>query len=485
MDSLLLPYQQEWLADKSALKICEKGRRTGISWAESAAFALEAAKEGGRSTFYLSYNRDMTKQFISDCAEWAKSYEAAASAAEEVVIEDDGKDILTYRVRFASGAQVLGLPGTPHSVRSKQGRVVIDEAAFVDDLPGMLKAAKALVMWGGQVSLISTHNGDANPFAALLDGIRAGREAGWPLHRVPFSEAVRQGLYKKICVKNGREWSAGAERDWVAWVRDVYRDNADEELEAAPSQAGSRYFSRAPLDRASREIPLPRLSLADDFLWMGADKKRGEIERWFSYYIEPHLASFSGRAYAGMDFARSGDLSLLWFLEETGRNEAETRLVAEIKNCPFEQQKQLVFLIGRWCRARGVWGGIALDARGNGQNLAEEAVLEFPGSAAAVMETPAWYAEWFPRLRAMLDEGTFFVPDDEAVKSDFSVVQLKNDVPHIPPLRTADRDGKGKRHGDGAAGAALALYAWSELAADPPPVACGTGRSLRAEFRGY
>ncbi len=129
--------------------------------------------------------------------------------------------------------------------------------------------------------------------------------------------------------------------------------------------------------------------------------------------------------------------------------------------------------IGRWCRARG-----------NEQSLAEEAVLEFPGSAAAVMETPAWYAEWFPRLRAMLDEGTFFVPDDEAVKSDFSIVQLKNGVPHIPPLRTADRDGKGKRHGDGAAGAALALYAWSELAADPPPVVCGTGRSLRAEFKG-
>jgi phage FluMu gp28-like protein len=49
----------------------------------------------------------------------------------------------------------------------------------------------------------------------------------------------------------------------------------------------------------------------------------------------------------------------------------------------------------------------------------KEAVLEFSGSAVAVMETPAWYAEWFPRRRAMFDEGMFFVPDDEAVKRIF------------------------------------------------------------------
>jgi hypothetical protein len=38
-----------------------------------------------------------------------------------------------------------------------------------------------------------------------------------------------------------------------------------------------------------------------------------------SSFIRSHASPFfPGRAYAGMDFARSGDLSLLWFLEETG-----------------------------------------------------------------------------------------------------------------------------------------------------------------------
>ena len=36
---------------------------------------------------------------------------------------------------------------------------MIDEAAFHDDLPELLKAALAFTMWGGVVRVISTHNG--------------------------------------------------------------------------------------------------------------------------------------------------------------------------------------------------------------------------------------------------------------------------------------------------------------------------------------
>ena len=35
-DDVLLPYQKIWIADDSPLKIAEKSRRTGITWAEAA-----------------------------------------------------------------------------------------------------------------------------------------------------------------------------------------------------------------------------------------------------------------------------------------------------------------------------------------------------------------------------------------------------------------------------------------------------------------
>jgi phage FluMu gp28-like protein len=405
---------------------------------------------------------------------------------EEEAIADEGKDILTYRVKFASGHEVVGMPGTAYGLRSKQGRVVVDEAAFTDDFDEILKAAKALLIWGGQLSVISTHNGEDNAFNTLIKRIRAGKENKWSLHRVTFDGAIRQGLYKKICVKNGTDWSAEKEKEFVDEIRDIYKDNIDEELNVVPARAGARYFSRSVLDRCSdREIPIMRLTLSDEFLWKDKAKKAREIEKWFNYDIRPVLLAVEGRIYAGMDFARSGDLSLLWLLEEADKNTALTRMVIEVKNCPFAEQKQLVFLIAKTLEARDRWGGIAIDGRGNGQNLAEDAMLELPGSALCVMETPAWYAEWFPRLRSALDEDNFTVPDNEAVKGDFSIVTLKNGVPVIPPVRTQDRDLKGRRHGDGAAGALLALFAWHECGADPPPVFAGTGERADMLFEGY
>ena len=180
--AVLLPYQQRWVADKSPVKVCEKSRRVGISWAEASDDALTAAasrEAGGDDTWYIGYNQDMAKEFIRDIAFWAKHYQLAAGEMEEVVLKDEDKDILTFVIKFASGFRVTALSSRPSNLRGKQGRVVIDEGAFHDDLQGLLKAAMALLMWGGKVRIISTHDGDGNPFNELVLDCRA--------KKVPYS----------------------------------------------------------------------------------------------------------------------------------------------------------------------------------------------------------------------------------------------------------------------------------------------------------
>lgn len=135
---VLLPYQQRWVGDRSRVRVWEKSRRIGASYCEALQSAMEAAKSreaGGQDTFYLSYNKEMTQTFIRDCAFWAKVFNKVADDAEEVVLRDEDRDFTVYRIRFASGFNVWGLPSEPRSLRSKQGRVILDEAAFVDDLP--------------------------------------------------------------------------------------------------------------------------------------------------------------------------------------------------------------------------------------------------------------------------------------------------------------------------------------------------------------
>jgi len=63
---------------------------------------------------------------------------------------------------------IVALSSRPSNLRGKQGNIVIDEAAFHDNLPALLKAALAIMMWGGRIRVISTHNGADNPFADLV-----------------------------------------------------------------------------------------------------------------------------------------------------------------------------------------------------------------------------------------------------------------------------------------------------------------------------
>jgi phage FluMu gp28-like protein len=54
--------------------------------------------------------------------------DAILLAYQQSWIKDEDKDITAYRIRFASGVEIWGLPSTARSLRSKQGRVIIDEA---------------------------------------------------------------------------------------------------------------------------------------------------------------------------------------------------------------------------------------------------------------------------------------------------------------------------------------------------------------------
>lgn len=473
---IFLPYQKEWLEDRSDLKIIEKNRRCGISWTDSADSVLDAAPANGwTNTYYMSFNKDNCRQYIEDAGEWAKKLGFAASEiieSEEPLLDDEDKSITTYRITFASGAEIMGLPGVSRSLRSKQGNVVIDEAAFFDDLDSVLQAAKALVMWGGRIRVISTHNGDDNPFNILIKNIRSGKEKEWSLHRITFREAMAQGLYKRICLKQGRKWTPEADKKFMDKMYRIYGDNPDEELDVIPRASGDRYFGRGVLDHATADADsydMRRLECSDSFLHKNESFKNREIEKFFNQEIRPVLGALEGQVFGGNDFGRSGDLTTYWFAEEVSKTQLAVRLIVEIKNAPFEQQQLFNDYVTDWLSERKKFGGLAIDSRGNGQQIGEHAMLRHPGASIQVMETNAWYAKYGTDLHGLMESGDFTVPDDETIKADFALVVLKNGIPTIPAVRTSDRDSKGKRHGDGASAAMLCVCAWRECAADPAP----------------
>ena len=254
LPAVLLPYQGRTvglLDGGSSLCYIEKSRRIGLTWGLAAYAVLRAGRQksaGGMDVMYISYSREMTREFIDACAMWAKAFASAAMSVDEFLFEDadpsdptNTKNIQAFRIRFASGFEIMALSSAPRGLRGKQGVVIIDEAAFVDNLKELLKAALAFLMWGGQVVVCSTHDGAENDFNQAIQDVLAGRGKGDHI-RIDFDQALNEGLYQRIALVTGKTWSPEAEAKWRQDIIDFYGDGADEELFCVPSLSSGAWL---------------------------------------------------------------------------------------------------------------------------------------------------------------------------------------------------------------------------------------------------
>jgi len=460
-DSVLLPYQQRWIADTSEVKIIEKSRRIGLSWAEAADAALYASQTSGASVYYLAYNQDMTQSFIRDVAFWARFYNLAAGEVEEVVLRDDDRDVKIFQVRFASGHLVQALSSHPRNLRSKGApgeRVVLDEFAFHDSQDELLKAAMAFLMWGGQVRILSTHNGVDNGFNQVIQEVREGKKP-YSLHRVTLDDALEEGLFERISLVRGIEWTLEAESKWRDDLIAFYGHGSDEELFCIPSQSGGRYISRLLVEESMNpRSPVLKLELSDDFAMKPEAVREAIIDEWLEDNIKPHLALLDKHLQSvyGFDFGRTGDLSVM-LPAQIGRDLVRRCPFAiEMRNVPHTSQMQVVLYVGtrlpRFVAA-------AHDARGNGSYVAERAAQLFGFERVhQIMATDAWYMEAFPRYKAAFEDHDVELPKSADLLNDHSAVVLVRGVPKLDKDATRGTDGR-PRHGDGAIAGVMMWWA--------------------------
>ena len=450
---LLLPYQKRWIADRSQWKIAEKGRRTGLTWAEAADAVLETAATGGCNHSYVGSGREMAREFIDAAAGWAKSFGRAASEVSEEVLDDDGRDIAVFRIDFASGHHIQALSSNPSNLRGRKGNVTIDEAAFQPSLLEVVKAAAALTMWGGKVRVISTHDGDESEFNELLIDARAGRN-DYSVHRITLDDACADGLYRRICEVAGRQWSPAAERDWKAGLRRNAgsADAAAEEYDCVPMRGGGAWLPLALIESCMAPAPVLRLEGSARFNALPERFRESETREWCERELDPLLAALDPerRHCLGEDFGRNIDLTVLAPLEVGRDMKRRCPFLVELRNMPFRQQEQILF---RLCDGLPRLGALKLDARGNGQYLAEQAGYRYGGRVEAVMLTQAWYLENMPPFKAGLEDGLIEIPRDDDVASDLRALQLVKGIPRLPEGRTGAR---GDRHGDAAIALAMA-----------------------------
>ncbi|WP_336812261.1 terminase large subunit domain-containing protein [Bosea sp. MMO-172] len=458
----LLGYQRKisLACDLYDVVFVEKSRRTGATWGAAADAVLRSASprnNGGMDTLYMGTSHDMAKEFIDAAAMWSRLFEKVCGEISETLFDDGSeKGVQALKIDFASGFSIVALSSKPRSLRGRQGFAILDEAAFVDNLAELLKAALAFLMWGGKVLVISTHNGVDNPFNQTITDIRAGRKK-YGLVRFDLDDALKDGLLERMCLVNAHkhgEWSAEKEADWRAKLLGEYGDGADEELYCIPSQGSGAWLPGPLIEARMVDAPVLRLSFPESFNLEPEHRRRAEVDRWIEDVLRPvMLATLDPNLMSGfgMDVGRLRDLTVMCPMQITRLMRRVVPFLVELFRVPFQQQEQI-----RDALVRGLprFIGGRTDATGIGASLAESGMQKFGPAMVEVKLSTEWYRVEMPPVKAAFEDDMIAVPRDAEVGADLRAFKVVKGIACLPHVRTEAAAG-GMRHGD--AGMAIVL----------------------------
>ncbi|MBM1816250.1 hypothetical protein [Pseudosulfitobacter pseudonitzschiae] len=468
-DGILMQHQKDWLADKANLKIAEKGRRTGITFAEALDDTLIAASKrsaGGDNVFYIGDTKEKGREFIGYVAHFAKVIAGELHPVEEYIFKDErpdgtSRDITAYRVTFNSGFRVEALSSNPANIRGLQGVVVIDEAAYHKDVREVIDAVNAMLIWGGKVRVISTHKGHLNAFNELIREARAKKNP-FEVHFIPFGDAVKNGLYRRVCLMRGWDWSQDAQDAWEANIRGSYGSRTaamQQELDAIPAEMEGAALTRVQIEACmAHGIPVLNWTKGDEFKNAADEKRKGETLDWCEKVLGPVLKDLdeSLQHFMGEDFARNGDVTDIIIYELGADLVRRAKFIVELRNIPFDQQRDILFyILDRVPRfAKG-----AMDKTGNGAYLAEKATQRYGERIIEVSFSREWYAREMPPYIEAFGDKTVVLPSHADVLADHQALQFVDGIIRVPgDFRFKGSDGF-FRHGDSAVAGALGYFA--------------------------
>ena len=390
-DGIFLPFQSAWIKDNSRLKLHEKSRQIGMSWAAAYAADERTAAQGARFDQWVSSRDDLqARLFIEDCKMWAGIMNLAAKDLGEVVL--DAKERITaYVIQFASGKRIHSMSSNPDAQAGKRGGRFLDEFALHTDPRKLWSIAYPGITWGGSMELISTHRGSHNFFNQLVREVReSGNPKGISLHRTTLQDAVDQGFLHKL----QQMLPADDERqamDEAAYLQFVRSGCADEE-------SYQQEYNCNPADDDVAFLEYGLISSCEYAAGIDWTKRQ------------------NGPLFAGIDIGRKKDLTVLWVFELLG-DTLYTRHVETMQNMRKSEQEKIIWpwlaLCNRAC----------IDATGLGIGWADDAQDKFGEHAieAVTFTQRSKEAMAYP-VRGAFEDRTLRIPQSPKIRADLRTV---------------------------------------------------------------
>lgn len=439
--NILLPYQAKWVKDSSRLKLAEKSRQIGWTWATGYGLVRRKSLRDSRLDAWISSRDDIqARLFLEDCKGFAGLIQTGAADLGEKAIDDDGHS--AYVLQMANGLRIHSMSSNPDAQAGKRGDRVLDEFALHPDPRKLYSIAYPGITWGGSMEIFSTHRGSVNFFNKLVREIReGGNPKGFSLHRVTLEDALADGFLSKLQAKlpADDERQEMDEADYYTFIKAGCADDESflQEYMCVPADDATAFITYDILDGCH--------------LASGSDTSIG-----------------SGQLYLGVDVGRHVDLTVFWLAEDVG-GVLMTRRVVCLRNTPFaEQERQLNELLElpnlRRC---------CMDKNGLGEQMAETARRNYGYKVEPVALTNASKEHLAYALRSTMEERNFRFVEDRAVDADFRNIRKSVTASgHIRFDGERTRDG----HSDRFWAAALCREAKSAPACDFAPVAFNFSR---------
>ena len=278
LDFKLDPYQKKYIDDDEQMVLVRKSRRIGMSWA-AAYKAVTHSFKHNVNIYYLGPKKDMTQTFIKDCGDIAEAMEVIHK--KKLLTDQHGKT--KHTIKLTNGFEIQSMSSKPDNIRSKgkaNELVIIDEAAYVDDLSGMIKAATPILGQGAYIHIISTERGSENTFHKTYNELVTGKRLG-SVHTVTLDDALRMGHFKRLCRDNPDfwlrwkvhpgKWSLKKQKAYREWLINQV-DDPDSELFCIPIRGlvGS-FLAWEDIEKAQHDEAGLRHKFTGGRSWLGVD----------------------------------------------------------------------------------------------------------------------------------------------------------------------------------------------------------------------
>lgn len=415
---LFKPYQRAVYDDASRFIAWVAGRQVGKSFTGGGR-AVKFANTVPKTDFLIaSPSERQSFEAVLKCRDWAEAFDFAIA---DVLEERDAPGALmkAATIVFPNKSRIIAVPGKPDTVRGYSAHVWMDEFAFFEDPDATWKAILPSIsnpLKGLKTAFItSTPNGKSGrgkrfyeivTNKGAIDPETAGaayRAGAWSIHRTPITLAAP---FLGTDVEELRQ----AVDDEEAWEQEFLCRFIDGSSVLLPYDLMAKCESY----EAAVDTPLEELQ---------ARRRAGS------------------RFFAGFDFGRVNDPSVLWLYEKLG-DVLWTRLVKVIRATNTVDQFEI-------CRPYiALCDKVCIDYTGPGVGFGDLCEKEFgasrdgsdPVRCELCVFSPGFKREIFPKFRTAVGGARVRLPVDVECREDLHEMQdvVKGDAHNYFAKRTAE-----------------------------------------------